>query len=120
MTRRRLIGITAAADLGPLGSHGGGGGRLGCGCSRIDEVEGRVGTRLRLLMAVRDQFAHYSNGIRELRHTELARFARQRKRETLIERAPRGSGRQSKLSARASDRQAGPTCRRQALSGLRG
>jgi hypothetical protein len=44
----------AAAELSPLSSHGGGVGRLGCGCSRVDEVEGRVGTRLRLLMAVRD------------------------------------------------------------------
>jgi hypothetical protein len=30
------------ADLGPHGSHGGNGGLLGCGCSRVVEVEGRV------------------------------------------------------------------------------
>jgi hypothetical protein len=38
-------------------------------------------------MAARDRFAHYSNGFRELRHTELARFARRRKGKTLVERA---------------------------------
>jgi hypothetical protein len=71
-------------------------------------------------MAARDWFVHALNGFRPVRLTEFARAERRRKRETLTERAPRGSGRRSELSARASDRQAGPACQRQALSGLRG
>jgi hypothetical protein len=69
----------AAAELSPLGSHDGGVGRLGCGCSRIDEVEGRDPATPSYGRPRR--FAHHPNGIRESRHAELARVARRRKRE---------------------------------------
>jgi hypothetical protein len=44
-------------------------------------------------MAVRDWFVRALNGFRPTCLTEFARAERRRKRETLTERAPRGSGR---------------------------